>query len=154
MDRISFVSFLLYSSQFIFPVPSLLSASQSRGCIHGNKWCGAVILVTHMRGQPPWPPLLRKSSFRAGETCSVFLFVSSRPNPRPALAPKAFLRGLISLLGMSQERWAISLGENIFTDGCSCICMPLCVCVCAHLCAFQFHKNPAQAAGTMCSWVF
>lgn len=49
-------------------------------------------------------PSAQSPSFRAGETHSVFPVMSSRPNPRPALAPKAFFKRLNQSVGMSQER--------------------------------------------------
>lgn len=59
---------------------------------------------THERSAALTAPSAQSPSFRAGETYSVFPFMSSRPNPRPALAPKAFFKRLNQSVGMSQER--------------------------------------------------
>lgn len=148
VDRISFY-FSSFTPHNHFPGAITTYKVSEQRIIHSNKWgCSAAIPVTPTRGQLFWmsPPTLLSVQVKH------FQFMSSRPNPRPALAPKAFFRRLISLLGMSQERWAISLGRNVFTDG--SVWLRVCVCVvcmrtlsaCVHLCAFHFHKDPAQAA--------
>lgn len=91
--------------------------------IFGNKpECIAIILATH-RQLPSW---LTKPTFQDRWNFLVLLCRSSRPNSRPARAPKPFRR-LTNLLGMSQETWAISWGIYVFTDGyvCPSVCFTL-----------------------------
>lgn len=131
MDWISFVSFLLYSSQSSFWCHHPFQ-SQSRGLSMVISGAVQSSSNTHERSATLTAPSAQSPSFRAGDTYWVFPFMSSRPNPRPALVPKAFFKRLNQSVGMSQERWAISLGRNTFTDGwvafvCLCVCMLICV---------------------------
>lgn len=126
----NFISFLLLT--IIFPVPSPSSKSQLRGlsmvvkgmqCRHPSNIWGQLSWVSL-----PHTPL-------SGQLRPFQCSSSWAPDQIPGqpLCRKLFKR-LINLLGMSQERWAISLEKNIFMDGCVWLHLYACACVliCVH----------------------
>lgn len=128
----NFISFLLLTS--IFPVPSPSSKSQLRGlsmvvkgmqCGHPSNTYERTAVLNVPSSHTPLSGQLRPFQ------CSS----SWAPDQIPGqpLCRKLFKR-LINLLGMSQERWAISLEKKYIYDGCVWLYLYACVCVliCVH----------------------
>lgn len=98
--------------------------------IHGSKGgCNADIPVTHTRGQLSWVPLPHTPLFQGSWDLFSVPLHEFQTKSQASPCAESFFKRLINLLGMSQERWAISLGEiYLRMVVCGCICMLVSVC--------------------------
>lgn len=90
--------------------------------------------MTHTRGQLSWASLPPTPLFQGSWDLFSVPLHELQTKSQASPCAESFFKRLINLLGMSQERWAISLEENIFMDGCVWLHLYACVCVliCVH----------------------